>query len=544
MGIYLNPSADGFEDILKDGLYVDKTGLITYTNHVMGTSRKLTCFSRPRRFGKSYAAQMLVAFYSKGADSGRLFENLRVANPPTETKKQETALYEQYLNNCDVLFWDMTWFISNAEKIENTVNDLQTSIIDDLRNEFPECIKKEKISMPEALLNISVKTGRKFFIIIDEWDALFREAMEHTDLQKSYIQLLRGLFKGGQVSRFLTGAYMTGILPIKKYGTQSALTDFREYTMLEPGKLAEYVGFTEKETQMLCDAHHLDFDEMCKWYDGYCFDRIGHVYSPNSVIKAVTEQKFSNYWTQTETYESLRIYIDLNFDGLKDAIIHMLGGNRCRIDAGSFQNDMTSIKNKDDVFTLLAHLGYLAYDNESKEVYIPNAEIRDEFIRAIKNGKRTELVKAIELSDRLLDATLRMDSDLVAEIIDEVHTANTSPKFYNNEQALRSVIIMAYLSCIDHYIRFEELAGGRGYIDILFLPNKTSTKPALLIELKWDKSADNALSQIENKNYAHFTKQFGYNGDVLMVGINYRAKIQKHTCVIKKYHPGCTDSPC
>lgn len=188
---------------------------------------------------------------------------------------------------------------------------------------------------------------------------------------------------------------MTGILPIKKYGTQSALTDFREFTMLEPGFLAEYVGFTEKEVHNLCQEHSLDFNEANKWYDGYQFNKIGHVYSPNSIIEAVINQKFSNYWTQTETYESLRVYIDMDFDGLKKSIVDMLGGQKCKIDTGTFQNDMTSLQGRDDVLTLLVHLGYLAYNDDSGEVYIPNEEVRQEFVRAVKNGKRKELVKAV-----------------------------------------------------------------------------------------------------------------------------------------------------
>ena len=347
MGIYLNPPADGFEDILKDDIYVDKTQLIVYTNQVLGTSRKLTCFSRPRRFGKSFAAQMLVAYYSKGAKSEHLFKDLKIA------ENEEKSHYKQYLNQCDVLFWDMTWFITNARNIEDTVKDLQRKIIFELKREFPDCIEQETIALPEALLQISAVTGRKFFIIIDEWDALFREAQTDKRLQEEYIQLLRGLFKGVQVSRFLSGAYMTGILPIKKYGTQSALTDFYEYTMLEPGPLAEFVGFTEQEVKELCKEQEIDFEQAKKWYDGYCFGQTGHIYNPNSVMKAIFNKRFSNYWTQTETY-------------------------------------------KDDVLTLLVHLGYLAYDIDRKEVYIPNEEIRQEFVRAIKNGKRQELLKEIE----------------------------------------------------------------------------------------------------------------------------------------------------
>ena len=393
MGIYLNPPADAFEAILREKIYVDKSGLIAYTNSVLNSSRMLTCFSRPRRFGKSYAAKMLAAYYSKGADSDSLFQGLEISGTDT---------YTDYLNKYNVLFLDIAWFISISSNIEKTVTEMQENIIEELREAFPDTIGRSVRSLPVALLQISARTGQKFFIIIDEWDALFREASADEALQKSYIQLLRALFKGVQISQFLAGAYMTGILPIKKYGTQSALTDFREFSMLEPGLLAEYVGFTEKEVRDLCQTNYMDFAEANKWYNGYRFDKTGHVYSPNSIIEAMINKKFSNYWIQTETYESLKLYIDMDFDGLKTAIIDMLGGQKCRIDTGTFQNDMTSLQGKDDVLTLLVHLGYLAYDDDSKEVYIPNEEVRQEFVRAVKNGSRKELVKAVQLSDQLL----------------------------------------------------------------------------------------------------------------------------------------------
>lgn len=529
MGFYVNPPADAFQAVLKGGDYVDKSGLIAYTNRVLESDRMLTCSSRPRRFGKSFAAKMLAAYYSKGADSRALFEHLKIAGI-------KEARFEENLNKYDVLFLDITSFISMAETIDEAVKELQADVISELKSVFPGCVGDSTKSLFKVLMQIHANTGRKFFVIIDEWDALFREAKEKEELQKTYIQLLRSMFKSAQTSQVIAGAYMTGILPIKKYGTQSALTDFKEFSMLEPGLLAEFTGFTEEEVISLCKKYGLSFEEACKWYDGYCLDQIGHVYCPNSVMEAVSNLRFGSYWTKTETYETLKTYIDLNFDGLKDAVVDLLGGKRCRIDTGTFQNDMTSLSGRDDILTLLAHLGYLAYDMESEEAFIPNEELRREFVRAIREGRRPELAKAVRLSDQLLSATLRLDEYMVAEILENIHESEITPGNYNNEQALRYVVITAYQSAVDHYMRFEELASGKGYSDILFLPRKTSSKPALLIELKWDKNAEKAITQIREKNYMNIIKKFDYKGELILVGINYSTKNKKHACRIEKYH--------
>lgn len=371
MGMYLNTGNAGFQSVRK-GQYIDKSGLIALINRTLGTKDKLTCVSRPRRFGKSYATQMLCAYYDKSCDSRNLFDDLEIAN--------DSGFYK-HLNRYDVIYLDITWFISTAKTIQHTVSYLQEQVIDELSAEYP-LLKKES-SLPLMLAKIAEMHKNKFIIIIDEWDALFREAKEDTKLQKEYILLLRGLFKSNQTDKMIEAAYMTGILPIKKYGTQSALTDFREYTMLHPKTMAPYTGFTEQEIIKLCKQHNLDIEHAKQWYDGYSFSGIKSIYNPNSIMQAIKNGEFANYWTETETYESLKIYIDIDMNGLKEALIQMLGGSQCVIDTGTFQNDMTNIKSKDDVLTLLVHLGYLAYNAQEKTVRIPNKEIQQEFIRAV-----------------------------------------------------------------------------------------------------------------------------------------------------------------
>ncbi len=522
MGDYLNVGNAGFTAMTKE-CYVDKTDMISFINSTLGTTRKLTCVSRPRRFGKSYAAKMLCAYYDKSCDSKALFAKYKIA---------QDASFETHLNKYDVIYLDITWFISIVKNVKNVVSYLQEKVIEELRAAYPEA--KQENTLAETLSKITDATGNKFIIIIDEWDALFREVKYDTALQEEYIQLLRGLFKSsGQTDKMIEAAYMTGILPIKKYGTQSAMTDFKEYTMVQPEPLEEYVGFTEQEVQELCANSKLAFADMQKWYDGYILGDNTHIYSPKSVMDAIERNRLGNYWTQSETYESLKIYIDLNEDGLKEAIVQMLGGAHIKIDVATFQNDMTTIQSKDDVLTLLVHLGYLAYDIDRKTVSIPNEEVWQEFVRAMTTGKHREVAKLIQNSDYLLEQTLNLDEEAVAKAIEKVHQTGTAPIFYNNEQALRSVIRFAYISCVDEFLRIDELPSGRGYADVVFFPKKASSMPLILIELKWNKTDQGAISQIKNHQYPQALENYG--GEILMVGINYDEKSHTHTCKIEEY---------
>ncbi len=375
MGICLNPGNAGFRQILK-GTYVDKTGLIDFVNGCIDTPDKMICVSRPRRFGKSYAARMLAAYYDKSCDSGELFCNLSISKTPD---------YREYLNGFNVIYLDMTSFVYRAQSIgKNIVSEMQRTVIHELGLSFPEYVSEEDWYLPDVLAVISQETGEKFFIIIDDWDIFFREAMDDLKLQKSYALLLRGLFKGGPATDIsIAGVYMTGILPVKKYGVQSVKADFREFTMLNPHMLAEYVGFTEDEVRDLCRQYDMDFDGVKHWYDGYSFQECQPVYNPNSVMSAVKYKKLASYWSLSETDESLKQYISMNLAGLRDAVIFMLGNLHVKVDTLGTQDDLTNFRKRDDVLTLLVHLGYLAYDESTSEVYIPNFDVAESFRLAI-----------------------------------------------------------------------------------------------------------------------------------------------------------------
>ncbi len=407
MGIYVNPGNLLFQEAVNSQIYLDKSKLIDYTNSVLKTQRKNICLSRPRRFGKSMAADMLTAYYSKGCDSGDLFAGLAVAcgKPDISEEEQEKdrkrlEVYQANLNQHNVIRFDVQRFLFDKSHVPIFIGKIQNVIIRELEAQFGEYFdcRYDPYRLPGVLEQIYANTGEGFIFIVDEWDCLFRLAKEDTEIQKKYLDFLRGLFKG---SAYVELAYMTGILPIKKYGEHSAINIFDEYSVTDPKNLGEYFGFTETEVRKQCEKYNADFDKMRKWYDGYQMGSV-HIYNPKSVVDALTWNKFKSYWTGTETYEALKVYIERDFDGLKEAVVEMLAGGQCQIDPTTFQNDMTTFHMKDDVLTLLVHLGYLTYDEQIDKVFLPNQEIAQEFIRAIKVGGWGNLMEALNRSEELL----------------------------------------------------------------------------------------------------------------------------------------------
>ena len=361
MGKFLNPDNSAFQTAIDSQIYIDKTGLIAFTNSVLGTQQAFICNSRPRRFGKSITANMLTAYYSKGCRSDKLFANLSIA--------QDDA-YPAHLNKYDVIHFDVQWCLMMAGAVEKTVEFISENVLKELRDVYGAVISADTHNVAVALSDINTATGSRFVIIIDEWDVLIRDEAANKIVQEEYINFLRGLFKGTEPTRYIALAYLTGILPIKKYKTQSALNNFLEYTMLNPGRMSQYVGFTEAEVQDICNEYKKDFREVKRWYDGYLLGDY-HVYNPCAVVNLIFQGTFQSYWSQTGTYESIVPLINMNFDGLKTDVVTMLSGDAVAVRTTTYQNDMVTFKNKNDVMTLLIHLGYLAYDQGERKAYIP-----------------------------------------------------------------------------------------------------------------------------------------------------------------------------
>ncbi|WP_293736596.1 AAA family ATPase [uncultured Phascolarctobacterium sp.] len=525
MGRFVNPNNSAFQNALNAEIYVDKTGLIEATNRFLDTPQAFICNSRPRRFGKSMAANMLAAYYSKGCDSHELFADLAIG---------KSADYEKYLNQFDVIHVDVQWCLMMAKSAEATISFISKNILKELREIYGNVIADDVEMVADALAIISEALGNKFVVIIDEWDVLIRDEATNKIVQEEYINFLRGLFKGVEPTKYIALAYMTGILPIKKYKTQSALNNFDEYTMLEPDFLAPYIGFTEAEVKALCEQYHKDFAEVKRWYDGYELDGY-NVYNPRAVVSLMLRGSFKSYWTQTGTYESILPLINMDFDGLRSAIIDMLSGDAVKVIPYFFQNDMISFRDKDDVLTLLIHLGYLAYNQKRSQAFIPNEEIRFEFAMATKVNKWSELISFQKESRALLEAVLDNETEAVSEILEKIHNQYTSVIEYNDENSLSSVLTIAFLGTLDYYFKpVRELPTGRGFADFVYIPKPMYREdyPALVVELKWNKSAQTALQQIKDKRYAESLQD--YAGEILLVGINYDKKTKEHTCSIEK----------
>ena len=522
MGTYINTGSEGFESARKRE-YIDKSGLIAAVNDTLFSEWRFSCVTRCRRFGKSMAAKMLCAYYDHSVESRNLFADLQIAQHPS---------FEEHLNKYPVIFLDMTSFVTRYHD-DDIVELIDQEIKKDVLNAYPGQESLEGDDLMDVLIRIAADTGERFVFIIDEWDAICREFKAGTQTMDKYVNWLRRLFKNSQAVRVFAGVYMTGILPIKKYKTESALNNFIEYSMVEPRKMAIYFGFTKDEVKALAERHDMDFDELEKWYDGYQIGDVPSMFNPNSVMQAVDVGRCRSYWAGTGAFDAVANYIQMNFEGLKDDIIRMLAGGRVKVKTTKFQNDMSIIRSRDDVLTVLIHLGYLSFDWPKNECYIPNYEVAGEMENAVEVTNWTNVVKALQQSEELLQATLDGDCEAVAKGVDAAHDEHTSILSYNNENSLACVLSIAYYSARNDYVIHRELASGKGFADLVLIPRKNVDSPAILLELKYYRDADSGIDQILRKQYPEKVAQ--YADRLLLVGINYDKDTKTHTCKIVPY---------
>ena len=521
MGIYLNPGNVLLQQDRKASIFVDKSMIISELNKLVNTREKFLCVSRPRRFGKSMAGNMIAAYYSKGCDSRELFKDLKIAQDKS---------YEEYLNKLNVIKIDLNaeyMMVKDKNRLIGVVSD---SVKAELSEQFGIAFSADD-SLAGSLLKVYAKTNETFVVIIDEYDVLVREKVSKI-LFDNYLQFLNSLFKNSTLSPAISLAYLTGILPIVRDKIQSKLNLFTEYSMTDAGRLAEFVGFTTEETKSLCDEYGMDYDECRRWYDGYDLDYVKEIFSPRSVVSAMDRKRFGSYWTQTGSYEALKLYILMNFKGMRDGVITMIGGGKVDVNVYKYLNTMTDFHSKDDVFTYLIHLGYLAYDRENRQCYIPNSEIREQWVISVEYEEDyAPIIQLVNDSKQLLEATINKDEEAVAAALTEAHIRTTNPLTYNNEASFQSAIGLAYFYANLKYTVIKELPTGKGYADLALIPYVPNI-PAMIIELKNKKSAESAINQIKEKKYDDLLEH--YRGDLLFVGINYNPDTKEHQCKIEE----------
>ena len=577
MGNILNPNKKNFFINLVQAkdfrVLVDKTDFIAETNERFDLDGNLLALTRPRRFGKTVTAHMLLAYYSKAYAGQHLFDGLKIAG---------NGSYAKHLNKYDVIYIDMNTirdeYIAYTEDedlqvkgVTTFVDYLKYTIIEDLKEneDYARVIGKSrkvgKKNLPAALQAVCEYTGERFVLIMDEWDLIF-------------IDLLTSLFKSDGGLGCFALAYLTGILPIKKYNSQSALNTFDEYNMLAPGEFACYFGFTENEVAEIVKSAkcRISLQELKEWYEGYKIKGID-IYNPNSVVNAVRRNECISYWSGTSSNEEVIRLINMDFDGIKEDMLHLIEGEEIVFNCGRFQNDMVSIKSKDDVFCLLVCLGYLGCknpndnnsDTEKSEdennkadkqdktekteqngrseqsaaalrknrriAYVPNAEIKSALLDIVKEQDWYERMETIKRSEQLLKAIKALDGDETARLIQEVHNSPAVSIYdYNTESALTYCVITGLMwSTLDDYDYHREDQAGKGKVDLVYEPTVKGRDPLILIEFKYGKSAEEALKQIKKQEYfRRYTKK--YTKNIILAGINYDPKSKDHQCLIEK----------
>ena len=520
MGTYINIGNAGFQSS-RNGEYVDKSLLIPVVNRTLETELRFSCVTRCRRFGKSMAAKMLNAYYDRSCDSRRLFEDLQVAADPS---------FEKHLNKYPVIYVDMSDFMGRFDTKE-IVGQIQQRLKQRVQEVYPEVQTTDADDLMDLLVKVADHTKQQFVFIIDEWDAICREYTGSSAMDE-YVGWLRRMFKSVSANNVFAAVYMTGILPIKKYRTQSALNNFVEYSMIDPGSMATFFGFTPEEVRLLAAKHQMDFDELEKWYDGYQIGDQQSMFNPNSVMQALLRHRCRSYWGRTGAYDTVARYIEMNFEGLKDDVIAMLGGDRVKVDSTTFGNDMKEVHSRDDVLTVLIHLGYLSFDWNTEECYVPNREVGAEMANAVKAVKWKNVIDALQASEQLLRSLLAGDADAVALGVEAAHDDSTSILSYNNENSLACVLSLAFYAARNDYHIHREYATGKGFADLVLIPRKNVTSPAVVIELKYGDTADTALSQIRQRNYPARIAE--YAGDLLLAGISYDKQSKQHACRIER----------
>ena len=518
MSIYLNTNKplENYKDLYRSRYFIDKSLIIDRLNEVIETSDKYICITRPRRFGKSSVADMLGAYYSKGLNSKEIFDNLNIS---------KVQSYKEYLNKYNVISISFNKLPNKIGSYDEYISLIQETIKDDIKTTYPHIEFKSFYTISDMLF----ATQEKFIFILDEWDYIFSNNLFEEN-QNDYLEFLRNLLKD---QPYVALCYMTGVLPIKKYSSGSALNMFDEYTFLKDRIFGEYFGFTEEEVIEICNKNgKMNFKELESWYNGYFTATEIKIYNPRSVVKALQNNYCDSYWTNTGEMNEVAEYLKYNVLDIREDVIEMVSGEEIDIIINEeFRAGQGVPRNKEEIYSAMIVLGFLSYyDGYLK---IPNRELMKEFEKALKDESFGYVSEIIENSKTMLKSTINGDTKKVEAILHDIHNSEIPILQYNDENSLSCVLTLAYLSARDIYRIEREEKTGKGYADFTFHPRRKNDIP-FIVELKKDEEPEIAINQIKEKEYIQKFRDANKNKKILAVAICYDSKNKEHKCKIEE----------
>ena len=506
-----------FELAANDKFFVDKTSLIEKINSLIGIKDRFVCITRPRRFGKTLNAMMLASYYSKNADFKKLFDKLEVS-------KSES--YLAHLNKHNVIYMTLNQIPNTSCTYEEFIERYTSFLLKDLEKFCPEIEINEKMLLSDVFEQIYQKRGNGFIFIIDEWDYIFNNNLFSEDDRKAFLEFLKDLLKDRP---YVELAYMTGVLPIAKYSSGSALNMFLEFNIMNDHMYDEYFGFTNEEVEGLHKKQNkVSMDSLKEWYNGYYTCNNLQIYNPRSVTNALRQGVCQSYWTNTGPMDEISYYIENNVEEVRNDIVQMVSGIPVNIHLEGYSAEQINLNTRDEILSAMTVYGFLSYHDEM--LAIPNKELRMKFDYALKNHQMGAVSELVLKSNEMLKATLKKDTETMEKLIQEAHDINIPVIKYNDENSLACIVTLVYLSARSKYKIVREMPAGIGFADFIFYPNDKS-KPAFILELKKNSTPDEALKQIEEKRYAMALKD--YTGQKLAVGISYDEKLKRHSVKVE-----------
>lgn len=504
-----------YQDLVNSEYFVDKSAIIEHISKRIRTSTKYVCVTKPRRFGKTSVLNMLGAYYCRAHDAKELFEGSAIS---------QRKSYTVHLNRYNVINLCLNEIPLDRSRYEDYIARFNNVIISDIQESYPALKNKTFEKASDAL----IATGDEFIFIIDEWDYIFSHEL-YPEHHGDFLEFLRNLLKDRP---YVALTYMTGVLPIKKYSTGSALNMFDEYTMLKDHIFGEYFGFLEREVEALCQKQKkVPLDDIRDWYNGYLSSTGGRIYNPRSVVLALMNGYCQSYWTRTGKMDEVLFFLKYNIGEVRDDVVKMVNGSSVWIDIEKeFSAGQEQISSRKDIYSAMIIYGLLSYSDG--ELRIPNKELMIEFENALEDDEFGYVAQLVRNSGAVLEATLNKNGDLVASYLHDIHNSELPILKYNDENSLSCVVTLAYLSARNKYKVEREEKSGKGFVDLIFYPRRKNL-PGIVLELKADKTPADAIAQIREKEYCEKLRKENVTR-ILAVGINYDTKKKEHQCVIEE----------